>query len=108
MLGRLLLIAIISAGLAMPAVGQNPEKQQRKELKQKNGNKDQALKFQKRLNLTDEQTSQVRALLAERERGGVKGKQGKASRQDFQTRLRAILTPEQIKKMDEQKTGKKR
>ena len=101
MLGKLLLIAIISAGLAMPAVGQNPEKQQRKELKQKKGNKDQALKFQKRLNLTDEQTSQVRALLAERERGGVKGRQ-------FQSRLRAILTPEQLEKLGEGRKGKKK
>jgi Spy/CpxP family protein refolding chaperone len=102
MLGRLLLIAIISAGLAMPAVGQNPERQQRKELKQqKKGNKDQALKFQKRLGLTDEQTSQVRALLAERERKDAKG-----ARRDFQTRLRAILTPEQLEKLGEGR-GKK-
>jgi hypothetical protein len=114
MFGRLFTVAIFSVALAIPVVAQNPKREQKQAKVEKKAakNKDgaEALKLQKKLNLSEEQTSQVRALLAERDRrsGGLKGKDAKAARQQFMTSLRGILTPEQLEKLDERRAGKKR
>jgi hypothetical protein len=119
MFGRILTIAILSAGLALPAAAQNPkqagrqqgqqqrQQRQQKQVKRKNGS--EVLKFQKSLHLTDEQTNQVRALLAQRDRqmGELKGKDRRSAQEQFRTNLRAILTPEQAQTFDQQ-MGRKR
>jgi Spy/CpxP family protein refolding chaperone len=74
-------------------------------------------KFQKSLNLTDNQTEQLRSLLAERQqelqrfRSEGKGKRRKAdlktAREKFKSDVRGILTPEQAQIFDQRFSGKK-
>jgi Spy/CpxP family protein refolding chaperone len=109
MFGRIFSIAIASACLAIPATAQTAKpqgKQEKRELKHEKGA--DVRKFQKALNLTDEQTNQVRTLLAERDRqlGTSKGKDRKSAQSEFQSKLRAILTPDQAKIFDD-RMGKK-
>jgi Spy/CpxP family protein refolding chaperone len=111
MFGRILAIAVLSACVALPAAAQKPGRQQQKQqLKaEKKGQGQDVRKFQKKLNLSDEQAGQVKALLDARNRERAGGKQGKRNTQEeFRTKLRAILTPEQATILDQRAAGKKR
>ena len=111
MFGRILTIAVLSACVALPAAAQKPGKQQQKQqLKAgKKGQGQDVRKLQKALNLSDAQVGQVKALLETRNRELAGGKQGKRNAQEeFRTKLRAILTPEQATIWDQRTAGKKR
>jgi len=123
---KLITIAVFSLCLAAPALAQRParqgntqrqqqekQRQQQKQRKQKRPAGD-IHKFQKALNLTDDQANQVRSLLAERDRqiGELACKrqkgQAKSIQEQFRTNLRGVLTPDQAAIFDQKFSGKKK
>jgi hypothetical protein len=102
MIRRVLTIGVLCLSLTVPALAQKG---------QKGSN---VRKFQKTLGLTADQTSTLQALLAERDRqletlrtaGKSKGRKQNIQEQ-FQSSVRAILTPEQVEIFDRGAVGKK-